>query len=86
MTVALQIRDVPEEVRDALAQAAAARGQSMQSYLLDLVAEEARIAGVASIFADLAPHRVVIPAELDAAAIVREARDGGSDIERDGYS
>jgi hypothetical protein len=86
MTVALQIRDVPEDVRDALAEAAASRGQSMQAYLLDLVAEEARIARVTSIFADLAPHRVVIPPELDAAAIVREGRDGGSDIDRDDYA
>jgi plasmid stability protein len=86
MTVALQIRDVPEEVRDALAEAAAARGQSMQAYLLDLVAEEARIARVASIFADLAPHRVVIPPELDAAAIIREGRDGGFTVDRDDYS
>lgn len=86
MTVALQIRDVPEEVRDALAEAAAARGQSMQVYLLDLVSGEARIARVASVFADLAPHRVVIPPELDAAAIVREGRDGGSDVDRDDYA
>lgn len=40
--VALQIRDVPDEVRDALARRAASRSQSLQSYLLDLVATEAR--------------------------------------------
>lgn len=40
--VALQIRDVPEDVRDALAGLAAARGQSLQSYLLILVTNEAR--------------------------------------------
>jgi plasmid stability protein len=85
MTVALQIRDVPEEVRDALAEAAAARGQSMQAYLLALVAEEARVARAASIFDDLAPYRVVIPPELDAAAIIREGRDGGFTIDRDDY-
>lgn len=40
--VALQIRDVPEEVRDRLADAAKSRGQSLQAYLLALVTDEAR--------------------------------------------
>ncbi|PWU54697.1 hypothetical protein DLE60_29500 [Micromonospora globispora] len=40
--VALQIRDVPEEVRDALAAQAKARGQSLQAYLLELVETQAR--------------------------------------------
>ncbi|MER7167518.1 hypothetical protein ABT336_15805 [Micromonospora sp. NPDC000207] len=40
--VALQIRDVPEEVRDVLAAQAKARGQSLQAYLLDLVETQAR--------------------------------------------
>jgi len=40
--VALQIRDVPDEVRDRLADAAARHGQSLQAYLLELVNAEAR--------------------------------------------
>ncbi|WP_163567435.1 hypothetical protein [Fodinicola feengrottensis] len=40
--VALQIRDVPIEVRDALAEQAQARGQSLQAFLLALVEREAR--------------------------------------------
>lgn len=40
--VALQIRDVPEDIRRALAARAAARGQSLQSFLLTLVTDEAR--------------------------------------------
>ncbi len=40
--VALQIRDVPDEVRDALAEQARARGQSLQAYLLELVETQAR--------------------------------------------
>ena len=40
--VALQIRDVSEEVRDALAEQAKARGQSLQAFLLDLVEAQAR--------------------------------------------
>jgi hypothetical protein len=40
--VALQIRDVPEDVRDALVAQARARGQSLQSFLLELVETQAR--------------------------------------------
>jgi hypothetical protein len=40
--VALQIRDVPEDVRDALTAQAKARGQSLQAYLLELVETQAR--------------------------------------------
>ena len=40
--VALQIRDVSDEVRDRLAQAAARHGQSLQAYLLEMVNAEAR--------------------------------------------
>jgi len=41
MAVALQIRDVPEEIRDQLTAEARARGQSLQGYLLSLVTQEA---------------------------------------------
>jgi len=40
--VALQIRDVPDDVRQTLAEQAAARGQSLQALLLTLVTDEAR--------------------------------------------
>lgn len=40
--VALQIRDVPDDIRQTLAERAAARGQSLQSFLLALVTDEAR--------------------------------------------
>ncbi|MFF3562270.1 hypothetical protein ACFYXS_19745 [Streptomyces sp. NPDC002574] len=40
--VALQIRDVPEYLRDRLAAIAEERGQSLQAYLLDLVRDEVR--------------------------------------------
>lgn len=39
--VALQIRDVPDEVRTALAAKAARKGQSLQGLLLDIVFREA---------------------------------------------
>jgi len=37
MSVAVQIRDVPEEVRDRLAERAAAAGKSLQGYLHDVL-------------------------------------------------
>ncbi len=40
--VALQIRDVPDDVHHALAERARARGQSLQAFLLSLVEAEAR--------------------------------------------
>ena len=40
--VALQIRDVPDDIRQTLAEQAAARGQSLQAFLLTLVTDEAR--------------------------------------------
>ncbi len=40
--VSIQVRDVPEQVRDTLAEVARARGQSMQAYLLALLEEDAR--------------------------------------------
>ncbi len=40
--VALQIRDVSEELRDRLSELATARGQSLQAYLHDVISDEAR--------------------------------------------
>jgi plasmid stability protein len=40
--VALQIRHVPDDVRQSLADRAAAQGQSLQTFLLALVTDEAR--------------------------------------------
>src|SRR4051812_33278230 len=40
--VALQIRDVPEEMRDKLAAIAGERGQSLQAYLFDVIQDEVR--------------------------------------------
>ncbi|MQA84064.1 MAG: hypothetical protein GEV03_05385 [Streptosporangiales bacterium] len=43
--VNIQIREVPDQVKDTLAEAARARGQSMQVYLRNLLEEDARRAG-----------------------------------------
>ncbi len=40
--VAIQIRDVPDDVRDALVAQADANGQSLQRYLLGIVSQQAR--------------------------------------------
>lgn len=40
--VAMQIRDVPDQVRQVLVERARARGQSLQAFLLSLVEAEAR--------------------------------------------
>lgn len=42
--VAVQIRGVPDEVRGALAREASARGESLQTYLLEVLEREARAA------------------------------------------
>lgn len=49
--VALQIRDVPDEVRDTLAERARERGQSLQAFLLGVVEAEARRARNTSLLA-----------------------------------
>ncbi len=49
--VALQIRDVPDEVRNTLAERARERGQSLQAFLLGVVEAEARRAGNTSLLA-----------------------------------
>lgn len=86
MTVALQIRNVPDEVRDALVERAAQLGQSMQAFLLDVVQREARIARNAQAFERTASHRTVIPDEFGPERIIREGRDAGFDVDRDNAS
>jgi len=73
--VALQIRDVPEGVRETLAERARARGQSLQSFLLSVVTEEAARSRNASLL-DRFAHRTdgTRAAPQDAAEPVRRAR------------
>lgn len=42
--VAIQVRDVPADVREALAREARSRGESLQAYLLEVLEREARAA------------------------------------------
>lgn len=83
--VALQIRDVPEEVRDVLALSARDHGQSLQAYLLDLVTREARFRQNVDIFHSSVDLRIELPPSDDPASVVsiiREGRDGGFGIDR----
>jgi antitoxin FitA len=73
--VALQIRDVPDEVRDALAAQARQRGQSLQAYLLELVRQQAQRANNAALlnrFSGRDDGIRTAPGEL--AALVAEER------------
>ncbi|MCL2424082.1 MAG: hypothetical protein FWD11_09385 [Micrococcales bacterium] len=51
--VALQIRDVPEDVRDVLAERARTAGQSLQGFLREVVVREAMFARNAAVVGDL---------------------------------
>lgn len=82
--MALQIRDVPEDVRDTLARAAAGQGRSLQAYLLELVRREALARRNIDIVYSTADVRIEIPRELAPEHIVREGRDGGFDVDRSG--
>ena len=82
MTVALQIRDVPEDVRDLIAERAAQQGQSVQAYLLALVVHEARVLRNGRAFQRTEGRRVTIPSELDPDMIIREGRDSGLEVDR----
>ena len=68
----LQIRDVPEEARRGLKARAAARGQSLNSYLLDIIDREVGRPTVAEVL-DRAAQRAE-RATISAADVVAAAR------------
>jgi hypothetical protein len=82
--VALQIRDVPEDVRDALTAEARARGQSLQAYLLELVETQARRlrnTAVLDRFAGRSDGTRSLPGETSAElAQQREQREASGDM------
>lgn len=75
--VALQIRDVPEEVRDVLAQRARGRGQSLQAFLLNLVEAEAKRAQNPSVLARFAGRTDGVRTELGETAAELAAERAG---------
>ncbi|MGL5818688.1 MAG: FitA-like ribbon-helix-helix domain-containing protein [Phycicoccus sp.] len=79
MTVALQIRNVPEDVRDVLADRARREGRSLQSVLLEIVEQEAgrsRNAGILASFRNRSDGSRVGPDETASEiAAMRRSRD-----------
>ena len=75
MAVAIQIKDVPEEVRDAIAARAAARGQSTQVYLRALLEREFRAERNKQLFKRVAEHRSLGLAAEDVVAVIRGGRE-----------
>ena len=75
----IQIRDVPEPVRDELARKAAAAGQSMQAYLLAELSKLAERPSMAEIVARAQARAratgSTVTMNTDAVAAVRAARD-----------
>ncbi|MGH3824957.1 MAG: FitA-like ribbon-helix-helix domain-containing protein [Pseudonocardiaceae bacterium] len=72
----VQVRDVPSHVVDALKDAAARRGQSLQRYLIELLTEQARIATTTAVLDEAAAHaRKTGARPFDSVALAREGRD-----------
>ncbi|MDR1186330.1 MAG: hypothetical protein LBK95_02555 [Bifidobacteriaceae bacterium] len=82
MTVALQIRNVPDDVRAVIARTAKERGQSLQAYLLQMVTDEARRAKNVELLHHFDGRRIDLSGENDPVRIIREGRDGGFEIDR----
>jgi antitoxin FitA len=78
VTVALTIRDVPDDVRDALSRSARERGQSLQAFLLGLLTRQAEFSRNREILAvidrDLAAGGGVGADAPDAADVLAAAR------------
>jgi len=75
--VAIQIRDVPDRVRDLLAQEAKRRGQSLQLFLMDVLEHEARMATNRALLAKWREEPVVVlpPGSEPHADSIRRQRD-----------
>lgn len=72
MSSLLQIRDVPEEARRGLKARAAARGQSLNAYLLEIIERETARPTVAEVLARAAQRAE--RANASAAEVVNAAR------------
>lgn len=71
--VAIQVRDVPADVREALVIAAHARGVSLQAYLQDVLAREARVARNRAFLDEYTPLRP--PQSIDVVDVIAATRD-----------
>lgn len=82
MPVALQIRDVPDDVRDTIAAEARREGLSVQAYLLQLVEREARVLRNVEAFERTSQLRVRLPPDADPVTVLRERREDGFETDR----
>jgi antitoxin FitA len=74
MSVAITVRDVPDEVRDELAARAARAGKSLQEYLRGMLIDSASRPPVADVIARARARVSATGAQLDAESIIA-ARD-----------
>jgi plasmid stability protein len=74
MSVAITIRDVPDEVRDELAARAARSGRSLQEYLRAMLIDETARPPVADVIARARARVAATGARVDAKSILA-ARD-----------
>lgn len=74
MSVAITIRDVPQDVRDELAARAARSGKSMQEYLRGLLVERAARPSAADVIARARARVAATGVRVDAESIIA-ARD-----------
>ena len=81
MGVSIQIRNVPEAIRDGLAERAQQRGQSMQAYLLNLVTSDQAYAKNAGTFEATKATRSSVGADA-VAEIVAQGREAGAEADR----
>lgn len=72
MSVAITVRDVPDEVRDELAARAARAGQSLQEYLRAMLVDAAAHPPVADVVARARSRLRATGVRLDAAAILAD--------------
>jgi len=75
--VAIQVRDVPDDVREALTTEAQRRGQSLQVFLQDVLAHEARMARNRAALEKLRDEPIawIDPAAESAADLIRRQRE-----------
>ncbi len=71
----VNLRDVPDDVYAALAEAAAANRQSLSAFVVDRLVEVAQMTRLADYIASYPPPRGSGVTLEDAAAAVREARE-----------
>ena len=76
MSVAITVRDVPDEVRDELAARAARAGKSLQEYVRGMLVESAARPPVADVIARARARVDATGVRVDAASILGE-RDAG---------